>query len=44
MLKTLFYCQYYLNKAQVITIDLPSDSNDFINSYKRTDKNNLKIF
>ena len=39
-----FLLSVLFNKAQVVTIDLPSDSNDFINSYKRADKNNLKNF
>tara|TARA_B100000963_G_scaffold29270_1_gene21678 strand:- start:4284 stop:5099 length:816 start_codon:yes stop_codon:yes gene_type:complete len=39
-----FLLSVLFKKAQVITVDLPSDSNDFINSYKRADPNNLENF
>ncbi len=39
-----FLLSVLFDKAKVITVDLPSDSNDFINSYKRADANNLKNF
>ncbi len=39
-----FLLSVLFEKAQVITVDLPSNSNDFVNSYKRADKNYLKNF
>ena len=39
-----FLLSVLFDKAQVITVDLPSNSNDFINSYKRADANDLKNF